>query len=130
MAITNCSRSSLMGWCSQYRTQGGSTLLDKRAGGNSAKLRRAQVQELKERLHQYTPRQLFTTPATPDGRFWTVPDLARAVEHWYGIVYQSYTSYHTLFARCGFSYQRVERVFKSRRAAQVMEFQEQLEKNC
>jgi len=130
MAITGCSRTSLMTWCRLYRQRGFDILLDKRMGGNSAKLSREQIHDLAQHLHTYTPRQLFgPSAASPGGQFWTVEDLARAVEGRYGVLYRSRSSYLSLLQRCGFSYQRPERAFKSRRETQVAAFQEQLEKN-
>jgi transposase len=55
--------------------------------------------------------------------------LKQALQQWQGAVYQSDSSYHELSARCGFSYQRTAKVFRSRSAQQVAEFEEQLEKN-
>lgn len=105
MDITECSRTSLMEWCRKYRLEGMAGLVDKRAGGNRAKLKPAQVEELQVRLHQYTPAQLFgPLAATANGQFWTVEDLQRAVEQWYDVSYQSRSSYHRLFDLCGFSY--------------------------
>jgi hypothetical protein len=63
------------------------------------------------------------------GQYWTIEDLARAVEIWYGISWQSRTSYHHLFLACHFSYQRTEKVYKSRREADVVDFQARAEKN-
>jgi hypothetical protein len=82
-------------------------------------------------LQQYTPRDLFgpTQCATGDGRHWTVPDLRQAVERWTGVVYQDAQSYRNLFAHCGFSYQRTERQYRSRKEADVAAFSEQVEKN-
>jgi transposase len=89
-----------------------------------------QIHDLAQHLHAYTPEQLFgTSAASPGGQFWTVEDLARAVEGRYGVLYRSRSSYLSLLQRCGFSYQRPERAFKSRRETQVAAFQEQLEKN-
>jgi transposase len=128
--LTGCSRSSLMVWCQVYHSAGVAGLVDKRVGGNRAKLRYAQIRELSARLQQYTPRDLLGPEAyTQDGQFWTVEDLHRAVKQWYGITWQSRTSYYKLFAACGFSYQRPAKVFKSRRETQVADFEEQLEKN-
>ena len=56
-------------------------------------------------------------------------DLAQAITRWYGVHYRSRGAYLSLFARCGFSYQRPDRVFRSRRETQVAAFQEELEKN-
>ena len=128
--ITGCSRTSLMDWCRSYRTHGLSGLTDGRRGGNRAKLTPAQRQTVRAKLHQYTPRQLFgAEAATPDGRFWTVPDLQRAVERWFGVTWDSPTSYVTLLRACDFSYQRPQNVYKSRREADVLAFDERLEKN-
>ena len=129
-AITGCSRSSLMDWCRQYRANGLTGLVDKRRGGNSAKMTAAQISDLGVRLRHYTPQDLFGAQANPpDGQFWTVADLHRAVQQWYGIAYRSRSSYLRLLALCDFSYQRPAKVFKSRSQAQVADFEEQLEKN-
>jgi len=128
-ALTGCSRTSLMHWCQGYRTQGITGLVDRRVGGNRAKLTPAQRQQLRAKLQQYTPRQLFgAESATADGQFWTVPDLQRALQQWFGVRWDSATSYRALFAACGFSYQRTQKVFKSRREPDIVTFEEQLEK--
>ncbi len=128
-AITGCNRSCLMDWCRQYRAVQIGGLVDKRVGGNHRHLSPEQIESLDVRLHQYTPEQLFGGQVfSPDGRFWTVEDLQRVVAQWYGVTYKSRSSYYGLLERCGFSYQRPARVFKSRRAAKVAEFEEQLEK--
>jgi len=127
--ITGCSQTSLMDWCRIYRTQGPAGLVDKRRGGNRAKLKPAQLEELRIRLQQYTPADLFgSTAATADGQFWTVEDLQRAIEQWYGVCYQSRTSYYSLFDRCDFSRQRPAKAYKSRSEAKIAEFEEQFEK--
>ena len=130
MQITGCSRTSLMEWCRAYRQDASQGLVDKRAGGNSAKLTKYQIEDLQQRLHQYTPQELFGAGATTaDGQFWTVADLARVVRMQFGVEYQSRTSYINLLALCGFSYQKTEKVFKSRSETKVADFEEQLEKN-
>jgi transposase len=79
--ITGCSRVTLMEWCRKYRTDGISALADQRVGGNRARLSPGQMEELKTRLHLYTPADLFgPTAATAEGQFWTVPDLRRAIQ--------------------------------------------------
>ena len=129
MQITGCSRSSLLEWWRNYREKGVSGLEDKRVGGNAAKLNFVQIEELKERLDMYSPYQLFgPEAAVGDGQFWSVSDLKRAIEQWYGLSYKSSTTYQRLFSKCGFSYQRPGKVYKSRKEGQVMEFQENLEK--
>ena len=128
--ITGCSRASLMEWCRAYRKDATQGLIDKRAGGNSAKLSKYQIEDLQQRLHQYTPRELFGAGATTaDGQYWTVEDLAKVVQVQYGVEYKSRTSYISLLALCGFSYQKTEKIFKSRSEAKIADFEEQLEKN-
>jgi len=128
--ITGCSRTSLMEWCRQYREQGLAGLVDQRRGGNRAKLTAEQIAALGQRLRHYTPQDLFGTQThSPDGQFWTVEDLHRAVEQWYGVSYGSRSSILRLLGLCGFSYQRPAKVFKSRSQAKVADFEEQLEKN-
>jgi transposase len=115
MEITGCSRTSLMEWCRKYRSDGAIDLEDKRVGGNRAKLTPAQIKDLRVRLCTYTPADLFdSTAATEDGQFWTVEDLKRAIQRWYGVSYRSRSSYPRLFARCGFRYHRSDKVFKLR----------------
>jgi transposase len=126
--IVGCSQSSLMGWCRKYRNGGVSALEDHRRGGNRAKLTKAEIEDLRQRLGEYTPRALFgPQAATLDGQFWTVEDLQRSVQEWYQVVYKSRASYLHLFALCGFSYQRPARVFKSRRETDVTAFEEFVE---
>jgi transposase len=94
LEITGCSRPTLMEWCRKYRAEGVAALADQRLGGNRARLLPEQVAQLKARLHLYTPADLFgKTAATLEGQFWTVPDLRRAMEQWYGVSYQSPSSY-------------------------------------
>ena len=125
--ITGVPRSSLMDWVRKYRQGGIDALQDHRLGGNRALLSDEQLQDVKERLHTYCPSQLFgSTAASADGQFWTVMDLARAVERWYGIHYARHGSYIQLLKRCGFSYQRPYKVYKSRSEAKVQAFEEEL----
>ncbi len=125
--ITGCSRSSLMSWCQIYREQGIVGLVDKRNGGNRAKLVAAQIEELGRKLRQYTPAQVLSAEGAT-GEYWTVESLRCAVHKWYGITCQSRTSYYTLLNACGFSCQRPAKVYKSRSETKVAEFEEQLEK--
>ena len=55
--ITGCSRTSLMEWCRAYLADHSQGLVDKRAGGNRAKLNKLQIEELQQVLHQYTPKE-------------------------------------------------------------------------
>jgi transposase len=130
MQITGCSRTSLMEWCRAYREDHAQGLVDKRAGGNHAKLSKLQIEELQQILHQYTPKErLGTKASTVDGQFWSVEDLALIVREQYGVEYQSRTSYGRLLHLCGFSYQKTEKIFKSHSATKVADFEESLEKN-
>jgi len=128
--ITGCSRTSLMEWCRVYREDHSQGLVDKRVGGNRAKLSKLQLEELQQTLHQYTPKErLGSNASTVDGQYWSVEDLVQVVRERYGVEYQSRSSYIQLLRQCGFSYQRTEKVFKSRSEAKVADFEEQLEKN-
>lgn len=128
--ITGCSRTSLMEWCRAYRKDHSQGLVDHRAGGNSAKLSKLQIEELQQVLHQYTPKEWFGAKAsTSDGQFWTVEDLIQVIRKQYAVEYKSRTSYISLLSLCGFSYQKTEKIFKSRSQTKVADFEEQLEKN-
>jgi len=124
--ITGCSRTSLMEWCRAYREKRVQGLIDKRVGGNSAKLKKVQVEDLGHRLRQYAPKDLFGPKASA---FWGVPALRQAIKKWYQVEYRSYSSYLRLFEVCGFSYQKVEKAYKPRSEMKVLEFEEQVEKN-
>jgi transposase len=52
-----------MEWCRAYREDHFQGLVDQRAGGNSAKLSKLQIEELQQKLHQYTPKELFGASA-------------------------------------------------------------------
>jgi transposase len=130
LAITGCSRRRLLAWCRNYRTYGVAGLVDRRGGGNCAKLTPSEIEAVQKKLHQYRPYQLFG-PAEDGGNdeFWGVPELARLLERDYGIVYQSKTSYRNLLECCGLSRQRPAGQYKSRSERKVMAFEETLEKN-
>lgn len=128
--LTGCSRTSLMDWCRAYRQHSLRGLIDKRAGGNHAKLSHVQIDDLRQRLHSATPRQVLSEACASDaGQFWTVEDVQAAISQWYAVTYRSRASILRLLDVCGFSYQRPSQVFKSRRASEVRAFEEQLEKN-
>jgi transposase len=127
--ITGCSRTSLMEWCRTYRTDHSQGLVDKRAGGNRAKLSRLEIEALQQVLHQYTPKERLGFQANTNGQYWGVEDLAQIMREQYGTEYQSRTSYTHLLHLCGFSYQKTEKVFKSCSEMKVADFEEQLEKN-
>ena len=127
--ITGCNRSSLMEWCRKYRQSGVAGLGEHRGGPVRAKLKPEQVAELGAKLRQYRPYDLFGPEAhTTSGQHWSVEDLVRAVQRWYGVSWQSRASYHHLLVQCGYSYQRTEKVYKSRREKDVLEFEAAVEK--
>ena len=127
--ITGCSRSSLMEWCRAYREDRSQGLVEKRVGGTRAKLSKLQLEELQQTLHQYTPQERLGPASSAAGQYWSVEDLVQVVRERYGVEYQSRTSYIQLLRQCGFSYQKTEKVFKSRSETKVADFEEQLEKN-
>ena len=51
------------------------------------------------------------------------------LEREFAVSYKSATSLRELLGKCGFSYQRPAKQYKSRSALKVAEFEEQLEKN-
>jgi len=132
MDVTGCTESSLRRWVHQYREQGLSRLrTDYSARAqNSRKLTETQGDDLQQRLHHYRPDQILAPEVRiASGKFWTVSDLAIAVKQWYGVIYKDRGSYRNLLQRCGFSYQKAERVYKSRPSeAEVAEFEAELEK--
>ena len=114
-----------MEWCRAYREDPSQGLVDKRAGGNRANLSPLQIEAL-----QYTPKERLGSEASSgNGQNWSVEDLAQIVREQYGVEYKSRASYTTLLRLCGFSYQKTEKIFKSRSEAKVADFEEQLEKN-
>jgi transposase len=127
---TGCNRTSLLEGCRADRADHSQGLVDKRVGGHRAKLSQLQIEELQHLLQQYTPKERIGPKAsTADGQFWTVEDLVLVVRERYGVEYQSRTSYSSLLRLCGFSYQKTEKIFKSRSQTKVADFEEQLEKN-
>lgn len=130
LEICACPRSTLMDWVRAYQKGGLPALLDQRQGGNRARLCPDQIEAVTSQLHHYTPAQLLGKDAcSADGQFWSVPDLARLLERDYGVVYDSLTSYRSLLAKCGLSYQRPAKQYKSQSAEKVQEFEQLLEKN-
>ena len=119
-----------MAWCRAYRADPSQGLVDKRAGGNRAKLSKLQIEEVQQIPHQYSPQTYLGTQAsTADGQFWSVADLAALLGQKYEIEYGSQASYVALLPLCGLSYQKTGKVYKSRSEMKVVDFEEQLEKN-
>jgi transposase len=127
--VAGCCRASLMAWCQKYRAAGVAGLGDRRGGPQAAKLTPAEITTVGSKLQEYTPYDVLGPQAPGDSRtHWTVPALYLAIEKWFGVTYRSRTSYLNLFAACGFSYQRTEKVFKSRREGQVLDFESETQK--
>ena len=102
-----CSRSSIMNWCHVYRSKGIEGLVDRRKGGNRARLLADHVEDLSRLLHSNTPQMFFGQSTTiAQGKVWTVEDLYRVVKYRYGIVYRSRTSYYNLLARLSLNHQK------------------------
>jgi transposase len=128
--ICGSSRSRLLAWVQAYRQRGVTALLDHRQGGNRAKLTPPQIEALQYQLHRYPPAQLLGKQnCVGDGQFWTVEALASLLERDYQLIFQSPTSYRTLLQKCGFSYQRPAKQYKSHNELKVLDFEQALEKN-
>jgi transposase len=87
---------------------------------------------LHTRLHEYTPQQVLGAAAhtaSSGAPFWTIADVQAVVRQWYDVDYQSPTSYGSLLAACGLTYQRPAKVYKSQKPLALADFEEQLEKN-
>jgi putative transposase len=125
LKVVTCGESSVRQWAQHYRQNGMEALRSHWQGANANKLTPEQRADLRERLQTYRPVDVHLS----QGQFWTVSDLRVAVQHWYGVTYQSEDSYLHLLRRCGFSYQRAERVYRSRPNVQtVNDFEAALEK--
>lgn len=129
-SITGCSTRSLWRWCRDYLQNGAEGLKDRRVGGNRAKLTRTQRAEIKQKVNDYRPDQVLPPDIrVSQGEFWTVSDLRIAVERWYGVEYQSPTSYLTLLHECRLSQQKPASQYRSRASEQeIADFEAELEK--
>jgi transposase len=128
--ITGCSRRRLLAWSRAYQRDGIGGLIDRRVGGNSAKLSAEQLEALHRQVHLYRPNQLLRTDEySGNGEYWGVCDLASLLKRDYQVVYRSATSYRNLLRQCEFSRQRPAQQYKSRNEGKVATFEEELEKN-
>lgn len=119
------SESRLRQWVQLYRAEGLEGLRSKWQGNNAKKLTDQQRADLKTRLHTATPRQYQLSEQV----FWTTNDVQIAIQQWYGVVYQSARSYVSLMHECGFSFQRSQKVYRSRAHDQaIADFEAELEK--
>lgn len=128
--VLHCSDRRIREWTQKYQQAGLVGLQSHWQGENALKLSRKQRADLKQRLEQYAPDQVIA-PAVriSQGQFWTVSDLQIVVKAWYEVEYRTADSYRTLLHECGLSYQRTEKVYRSRPDAQtVADFEVELEK--
>jgi len=128
--MVGCSWRALMDWSRAYRERGLEGLKSHWRGDNALKLTREHRADLKVRLEQYQPDQVLPPDIrVSQGEFWTVSDLKTVVYQWYGVTYQSDTSYRTLLHECGLSQQKTEPQYRSRPNQQVVaDFEAALEK--
>jgi len=129
--LVGCGPASPRQWASAYRQGGLATLHTIWASGNASKLTAEHRQDLFEKLEQYSPEQVIAPEMRAErGAFWTVSDLQMVVEQWYGVTYDSQTSYRNLLHACGLSYQKVEKIYRSQPGAvQLADFEADLEKS-
>ena len=129
LEVVDCSRTSLMEWVQKYRQHGLNSLKDQRQGGHYFKLTPEEKAVIKQKVHQYEPRQVLGEAShTISGEHWTPNDLKLLIHREFDVIYKSKTSYQLLLREFGLSYQRTEKVFKSKSQAKVADFEEQLEK--
>jgi transposase len=95
----HCSRSTLLHWCRLYRRLGKEALISRTHNVTPVRLTAAQQIELAQRLANFTPAQVFSGAEATDRTVWTAKDLFRAIRMWYGVVYNSPTTYYSLLTR-------------------------------
>jgi transposase len=129
-ALLGCSWRALMDWCQRYRAEGVRGLASKYDGQNAAKMTQEQRREMADKLNQYRPDQIIPPELRlSKGQFWTVSDLKIVVGKWYGVTYQSDTSYRSLLHASRFSLQRPESRYRHRPDdLTVAEFEAEVEK--
>ncbi len=128
--LVGCGPVSPRQWASEYGQGGLAALKTRWASDNANKLTPEQRQELATKLAQYTPEQIIAPGVRVErGAFWTVSDLQIVVAQWYGVTYRSPTSYRSLLAKGGLSYQKVEKGYRSQPGVvQLADFEAELEK--
>ena len=128
--LVGCGERSIRKWAQKYQQMGLEGLKSHWQGENALKLSRAQRRELKQRIQQYRPDEVIAADERiSQGQFWTVSDLQIVVKTWYAVEYRTVDSYRSLLHHCGLSYQRTEKVYRSRPDAQtVADFEVEMEK--
>lgn len=123
--VTRMGTRSILDCVARYREKGINALYEYQQKGNRTLLTDEQRRELAGKLHQYRPVDLNIS----QHEYWTVSDLAVAVEQWYGVVYQHRDGYLRILHRSGFTFQRSTKVYRHKpSAAARAEFEAQLEK--
>lgn len=123
--LSHMSIRGILNCVARYREKGVAGLYDYEQKGNRTLLSEAQRAQIAEKLHQYRPVDLGISQQ----RYWTVRDLAVAVEQWYGVVYKHDDSYVHILHQSGFSYQRSTNVYRHKPSAVALaEFEAELEK--
>lgn len=122
--ILDISEQALGEWVTKYHKHGLKGLADKPQPGNHHKLTKEQKQIIKELLTTHFPDKLGYT-----GRFWDTEQLGRLVKDKYGVRYRSLDSYYRLFAFCGFTYHKPDKVNKRQRITTKKAFEEKLKKD-
>ncbi|NJL56336.1 hypothetical protein HC928_15045 [bacterium] len=130
MRVANCSDRRVREWAHKYGQQGLARVKSQWQGENALKLSREQRADLKQRLQTYRPAQVIAPDIRlSQGQFWAVSDLQIVVKAWYEVKYSTPGSYRRLLHACGLSYQRTEKVYRSRPNQQrVADFEAELEK--
>jgi transposase len=128
--LVGCDERSIRKWSQKYQQAGLEGLKSHWQGKNALKLSREQRADLKQRLQADRPDQVIAPDVRiSQGQFWTVSDLQIVVKAWYVVEYRTADSYRTLLHECGLSYQRTEKVYRSRPDPQtVADFEAELEK--
>lgn len=128
--VTGAARRTVADWVQAYQAHGIDGLKPGWKGGNSRKLSSQARVEIGQRLQQMTPEQaLVQDEGAATGDFWTVEDVARVVEQWYGVRYRSRESYRMLLIGSGFSFQQPEGIYRSRPSeAVIADFEADAEK--
>lgn len=128
--LIGCGRTSLMEWVQRYQLNGLDGLKEQRQGGNHYKLTKEEKAAIERDIHQYSPQQLLGNEcATSSGVHWTAADLKLLIYRKCEVIYKSPASYWALLTECGLTYQRTEKIFKSKSALKQADFEEQMEKN-
>jgi transposase len=128
--VTQAAERSIREWVQRYQQEGLKGLASQWQGQNANKLSPAQRRDLAVKLDLYTPDQVIAADVRHEaGVFWTVSDLQIMVEKWYGVRYRSLNSYYHLLHTSGFTYQKTEKVYRSRPSAEELaDFEDMLEK--